>query len=158
MRIVTLAAILGTLVQPALAQDDPQGPYVDDRSSPQALVRSLYNAINRKEYGRAWSYFSEPPAANVEAYGEGYASTESVELVVGTPAEEGAAGSVYYVLPVAIAARGTDGAPPRIFSGCYTMRLANPQVQVEAFQPLRIEKGRLHQLLGNGQPFDETKA
>ena len=148
MRIVTLAAILGTLVQPALAQDDPQGPYVDDRSSPQALVRSLYNAINRKEYGRAWSYFSEPPAANVEAYGKGYASTESVELVVGTPAEEGAAGSIYYVLPVAIAARGTDGAPPRIFSGCYTMRLANPQVQVEAFQPLRIEKGRLAPAVG----------
>ena len=123
MRIVTLAAIL--VVQPALAQDDPQGPYVDDRSSPQALVRSLYNAINRKEYGRAWSYFSEPPAASVEAYGEGYASTESVELVVGTPAEEGAAGSVYYTLPVAIAARGTDGWPTRRFRSRRSSRCAS---------------------------------
>ena len=29
--------------------------YLDDRSSAQAILNSYYNAINRKEYARAWS-------------------------------------------------------------------------------------------------------
>lgn len=143
MRITSAAALLAmsALTQPSWAQTG-EGYYLDDRSSPQALVRSLYNAIGRKEYGRAWSYFATPPADTIEAYAEGYADTESIELEVGAPAEEGAAGSVYYTLPVAIEARGADG-KERVFAGCYTMRMANPQVQAEEFQPMRIEKGRL---------------
>ena len=33
--------------------------YLDDRSDAGALVRSFYNALNRHEYSRAWSYFGE---------------------------------------------------------------------------------------------------
>lgn len=116
--------------------------YLDDRSDAKTLVRSLYNAINRKEYARAYGYFAEPPADNVEAYAEGFENTESVELLTGASAEEGAAGSVFTTLPVAIRAAMSDGGE-KVFAGCYTTRLANPQTQADSFKPLMIEEGAL---------------
>jgi hypothetical protein len=127
---------------PVLAQEEP---YLDDRSSPQALVRSLYNAINRKEFARDYAYFANPPAATLDDYAKGYGDTESVTLVVGTPASEGAAGSTFYSLPVAISAAGAN---EQVFAGCYTLRLANPQVQGQPFVPLSIEKGALKPVSG----------
>ncbi|MCO5065873.1 MAG: DUF1176 domain-containing protein [Rhizobiaceae bacterium] len=117
--------------------------YVDDRSSVSAIVRSLYNAVNRKEYARAWSYYGEQkPAPDLDAYAKGYSSTESIQLAFGATENEGAAGSVFYTLPVAIEATSADGST-MVFAGCYTARLANPQVQDVNFTPLHIEKGEL---------------
>jgi hypothetical protein len=136
MRIHLLAIAAAFLALPANAEE----LYLDDRSDPAALVKSLYNAVNRKEYARAWSYFSTKPAADLDAYAQGYADTESVRVAVGVPSEEGAAGSVYYYLPVAIEARSA-GSDSQIYAGCYELRLANPQIQAEDFMPLHIEKG-----------------
>ncbi len=158
----TTAAILAALQAPALAQDEP---YLDDRSSPETLLQSLYNAVNRKEYARAYDYFATPPAASLDAYQEGYADTDHVALVTGTASSEGAAGSIVYSLPVAIRARASDGGE-RVFAGCYTLRLSNPQIQGTPYAPLHIEKaemkpatGELHDVLpascGDGTP-DET--
>lgn len=121
--------------------------YLDDRSDATMLVRSLYNAIDRKEYARAYGYFAEPPAESVEAYAEGFADTEGVEVLTGAAAEEGAAGSVFTTLPVAIRATKSDGGET-FFAGCYTTRLANPQVQAESFTPIMIEDGTLEQADG----------
>lgn len=127
---------------PALAQDADQPAYLDDRSSPGALVRSLYNAVNRQEYARAWSYFAAPPAADIDAYAQGYADTEHVDVIAGTAHEEGAAGSIYYEVPVAIRARGLDGSE-EVFAGCYTLRMSNPANPGDAFSALHIERGSL---------------
>lgn len=127
---------------PAPAQEEP---YLDDRSTPQALVRSLYNAINRKEYARAYAYFANPPAPTLNDYAKGYDETEAVTLVVGTPAQEGAAGSTFYTLPIAISAAGAN---EQVFAGCYTMRLTNPQIQGDPYKPLAIEKGSLSPVSG----------
>ena len=134
-----LACILAATAFPAVAQD---ADYIDDRSSPAALMRSLYNAINRREYARAWSYFAQPPAADLEAYAAGYADTQTVELITGVAREEGTAGSFYYQLPVAIRAQAGDGSA-RVFSGCYTMRLQDPSVAGDAFEPMHIESATL---------------
>jgi len=139
-----LAAFLAT---PAHAQE----AYVDDRSTPTALARSLYNAINRGEYARAYSYFANPPSPTIEAYAKGYEGTERVELVTGTPREEAAAGSIYFELPVAIRALGTNGTDS-VFAGCYTMRMPNPE-HTEQFEPLHVERGTLHPAQ---EPFDEA--
>lgn len=130
-------------VPPALAEE----PYLDDRSTPAALIHSLYNAVNRHEYARAFSYFSEPPAKDVDTYAKGYEKTDHVKIVTGEPGSEGAAGSTYYDLPVAIEAVGTDG-NSKIFAGCYTLRLANPQIQGAPYNPLHIEKGSLKSASG----------
>ena len=72
-------------------------PYLDDRSNADALVRSLYNAIDRKEYARAWDYFVEKkPARDFAAFVSGYQNTQTVGVKTGSVSEEGAAGSVFY--------------------------------------------------------------
>ncbi|MCW5695865.1 MAG: DUF1176 domain-containing protein [Bauldia sp.] len=133
------AVILAALAAPAFAQ---QPPFLDDRSSGPALIRSLYNAIERQEYARAWDYFAEPPAASYEAYVAGYADTASVRITTGNASEEGAAGSVYFEVPVILEATATDGTVS-VFVGCYTVRQVNPAIQDPPFRPMQITAGRL---------------
>lgn len=115
--------------------------YFDNRSDAAALVQSLYNAVNRKEYARAWSYFSEPPASSLEEYAAGFSDTESVKIRTGRVMEEGAAGSIVYQLPLALEAHASDG-NVRVFSGCYSLRMVNPEIATDAFTPLSITSGR----------------
>lgn len=132
-----------TCAAPANAAETLTPPaYVDDRSSPDALVRSLYNAVNRREYARAWSYFSEPPAASFDAFVDGYADTESVDVATGRPSSDGAAGSVFHAIPVAIRATNTAG-EETTFAGCYRIRAINPGIQDPPYRPLQIVKGAL---------------
>ncbi len=128
-----------------------EAPYVDDRSDPAAVVRSLYNAIDRHEYARAWDYFGDAkPAKDFDAFVKGYGGTDRVAVETGTASEEGAAGSVYFSLPVAIRATAPDG-KEQVFAGCYTLRQVNAQVQEPPFNPIHIEKGEL-------KPSDEDFA
>lgn len=139
------AALVGVLVLlavPAFAQDDEA--YRDDRSDAVALVQSLYNAINRQEFLRAWSYFDEvaKPGAP-EAFAEGYADTERVTVHPGEPQTEGAAGTLYTRLPVVIEAVTTDGAST-VYAGCYITRLAQPaNQQTPPIMPLHIVAAEL---------------
>ena len=117
--------------------------YIDDRSDAASLVRSLYNAINRKEFARAWDYFGDTkPASDFDSFVKGYEGTQAVKVITGAVSSEGAAGSTFFSVPVAIAATGADG-QEQVFAGCYTARLVSPQLQEQNFQPLHLEKGAL---------------
>ncbi|MGB3390541.1 MAG: DUF1176 domain-containing protein [Pseudaminobacter sp.] len=136
-----LAATVSMLLAYAAAAAEPV--YLDNRSDADSLVRSFYNAINRQEYSRAWEYFGEvKPAKDFESFVAGYEQTGEVEVVTGDAGVEGAAGSTYFNIPVAILARSKDDSEA-VFAGCYTARLANPQVQEPPFSGLHIEKGTL---------------
>ena len=152
MKSVLLAiALLSATAIPAIAAD---GKYFDDRSDAAALVRSLYNAVSRKEYSRAWDYFGEQkPAVTFDKFVEGYADTERVDVATGGISEEGAAGSTFFQVAVAIQATGKNG-DQSVFVGCYTARLANPQIQATPFVPLHLEKGVLKPASEDGQLTD----
>ncbi len=144
MRRVLFAATafcsLAVIGQTAHATD---APYVDDRTDATAVVRSLYSAINRHEFSRAWSYFGETkPAKDFDTFVKGYDGTDAVEVKTGAVSEDGAAGSIYYAVPVAIRAKAKDGSE-KIFAGCYTVRQVNAQIQEPPFDPIHIEKGEL---------------
>jgi hypothetical protein len=128
MRKTILAAAVSVSVAGVVAPLDVRAAepdYLDDRSDAEAVVKSFYNAINRREFSRAWSYFGESkPSANFESFVTGFEDTKSVRVVTGEPGAEGAAGSTYFNVPVAIAATGADDTE-RVFAGCYTARLAN---------------------------------
>ena len=131
--------------QTALAADDtPEAPYVDDRSSADAVIRSLYSAINRHEFARAWGYFGETkPAKDFDSFVKGYDGTDKVEVETGSVSDEGAAGSIFYNVPVAIRATDKTGGE-KVFAGCYTLRQVNAQIQAAPpFDPIHIEKGAL---------------
>ena len=140
------ALVLAGALLPAAARAEPA--YQDDRSTPEALVASLYNAINRHEFARAYSYFSKPPAKDIDAYAKGFADTAEVKVLTGTAGSEGAAGSTYYNLPVAIEAVDAKGGS-KLYAGCYTLRLADPQIQADKYDPLHIEKGILKPAKGS---------
>jgi len=111
MRSALLAATaffsLATISQTAFAADE--APYVDDRSDAAAVVRSLYSAINRHEFARAWGYYGDTkPAKDFDTFVKGYDGTDKVDVETGAVSDEGAAGSIYYSVPVAIRATGKD--------------------------------------------------
>lgn len=141
---LSTVAVLASSAVYASAQD--QVAYVDDRSDGPALVRSLYNAINRHEYARAYSYFSEP-ADSYESFVQGYAKTVDVQVLTGSVTQEGAAGSIYAPVPVAI--KSTEkGGKEKIFAGCYITRIANAAIQEPPFSPLLIESAELEKVAG----------
>ncbi len=140
MRFVRLALIFFSLARlTTLAQAEV--PYFDDRSDAASLVTSLYNAINRHEFGRAYGYFAEPPAKSFTEYEDGFSDTVRVELDVGPVSEEGAAGSVFYTVPVAIKSINAD-TTEKVFAGCYTVRRINAQQDAPA-RALEITAGKL---------------
>lgn len=145
-----LAIILSTClaVSAAQAQTEAEARYLDDRSSAADVVRSLYNAIGRGEYLRAWSYFDEGGRPDYEKFAEGYAGTAKVRLLVGAESAEGAAGTVYWTVPVAIEAVRDDGTTA-VFAGCYQLSQPNPASQATPpFQPIGIREGTLRKVDG----------
>ncbi len=121
--------------------------YLDDRSSGVQVLRSLFNAVNRREYLRAWSYWEvgSPERPDFETFSAGYRVTDVVALAVGEPVSDAGAGQIYYTVPVALRAIETDGRQ-RNFAGCYILHLTNPSLQAEPpFQPLAIRSAMLEE-------------
>lgn len=138
------ASVLAGCSPGANAQD--QTAYLDDRSDGAALIRSLYNAINRQEYARAYSYFAKP-FDDYPSFVKGYANTVSVQVIIGTVTPEGAAGSIYAPVPVAI--KSTEkGGKEHVFAGCYITRIVSSAIQEPPFAPLHIESAELEEVDG----------
>jgi len=144
MKRFCLAALASSAVMAAAAPAAAQeAPYIDDRSDASQLVKSLYSAISRHEYARAWDYFGEDkPAKDFDSFVKGYEDTDRVTVITGPVSEEGAAGSRFFEVPVAIQAVGKDGSE-RMFGGCYSARLTQPQLQEPPFAPMHLVKGAL---------------
>jgi hypothetical protein len=114
-----------TLLVQACEPIPPESAY-EDREGPVRLLASYFNAINRKEYRRAWEYWESPPNRSYEDFEKGYAETASVLLVVRPPVRvEGAAGSMYAGIPTLLVATHIDGSR-HAFVGCYVGRRVNP--------------------------------
>lgn len=122
--------------------------YIDNRSDPVELLRSLFNAINRQEYVRAYSYW-ESGAQNLPdlaQFEQGYTKTQSVQLMAGTAITGVGAGQIYYQVPVTLLAQLADGST-QTFVGCYRLHLGNPSMQAEPpFHPLGIEAANVQQV------------
>jgi hypothetical protein len=127
--------------------------YLDDRSTPEQTVRSLYNAVNRKEYVRAYSYW-DPNAPQLQPFDQfqsGYQNTSSVQLTLGTATTDAGAGQLNYAVPAAIAATTIDG-QTTTFVGCYMLHLTNPALQTDPpYQPMAIRSANVQQVTG-GNP------
>lgn len=152
MSRILIAALAAAIALPVLAAE-PSDQFIDDRSSPSRVVTSLYNAIDRHEYLRGWSYFAPDGAPPYEEFRDGYAETENVALRIGDVQSEGAAGSIHSSVPVAIEATGTDGGKA-VFTGCYLLTQVQPGAQdTPPFRPIQIDSGTLED---SDQPFDEA--
>ncbi len=137
-------------------KDITSANYLDDRSGPVEVLSSMFNAINLRQYARAYSYWenagSSSPVPPFDQFQQGYANTASVLLTTGTPVSSLGAGQIYYSLPAVIVAKTTSGAT-QTFSGCYRFHLARPDIQgVPPFLPLAIQSATVNSAANNADP------
>ena len=120
--------------------------FLDDRSGPLETVTSLLNALNRKEYVRAYGYYQNPSVypGSYYPYAAGYANTATITAVFGTSQSQVAAGNPYYKQPLAMRVQKTD-ASIQTFVGCYTLQLVQPAGQsAPPFHPMGITAGEFN--------------
>jgi hypothetical protein len=134
-------AVEQPIVPSMAAASAPEAPaYLDDRSSAEALINSFYNAVNRREYARAYSYWraDTPELPPYNAFVAGYQATQIVQARYGAVAGDAGAGQARYAVPVALSVETTGGT--EYFVGCYTLHLSSPGAQATPpYQPLAIE-------------------
>ena len=115
-----------------LGSDLVSPPLFANWNDPVALINAYYNAINRREYARAYGYWENPGASNgvtasFEDFASGYANTAAVNITTGDVTSDAGAGSIFYQVPAVIAATQSDGAVQRFF-GCYLLHRANVEI------------------------------
>jgi hypothetical protein len=149
LAIITTAMTLLPAAGAAFAQDhEPEPGYVDDRSTPEAVIRSLYDAVNRREYARAYGYWEpgSPDLPPFDQFEQGYADTVSVDLTIGDVVGGVGAGQLYFSVPVTLVATISDGST-QTFVGCYILHLGRPQLQaIPPFQPMAIQRANVRQV------------
>jgi hypothetical protein len=102
-----------------------KAPVSSEYELPEALLRAYYDAINAKDYARAYGYWENPPNPTLEEFTQGYSNTASVAVLLGQPVLQGAAGSQYARIPTVLAATTNSGGL-EMFSGCYVARETTP--------------------------------
>lgn len=125
-------------VAPAAAQT----AYMDDRSSPEAVVASLYNAINMQDFARAWSYFDPDRAPSFSAYVRGFNDTDRVDVRTFAAEPVATETGALWNVPVVLEARQDDGTL-QVFAGCYQLAQAEPRRR-PPYTPIAILQGHLH--------------
>jgi hypothetical protein len=105
-----------------------QIPFYEDRTDPAAFLQSFYNAINRKEYQRAYSYFDQgADKPTYDKFVQGYKDTASVTVYTGKVTTDAGAGNVYASVPTVLVATHTDNTV-HTFYGCYILHHTNPGI------------------------------
>lgn len=106
---------------------DNSRPAYDFRDTPPDVLASLFDAVNRQDYGRAYNYW-ENLTTTPEQFAQGYADTSQVIVALIPPSSIGAAaGSMYAQIPTFLLATHNDGTI-HPFQGCYVTRRTNPGV------------------------------
>jgi len=122
-------------------------PLIANWNDPLALIHSYYNAINRHEYARAYSYWENPGAPNgvtasFAEFANGYANTAAVNVITGDVTSEAGAGNIFYQVPTLIAATQADGALQR-FYGCYLLHRVNVPIGDTTPYPLALRAAHI---------------
>lgn len=132
---------------------EPQDGPRDGQNDPIATLAGYYEAINAKNYRRAYRYWQSPPQS-FEQFARGFAETDRVRVLIDPSTQlEGAAGSAYAEISTIVVAT-TRSAGERVFAGCYVMRRSN--VQDNGWQIYRADlstipwNARVSRLLSQG--------
>lgn len=91
-----------------------------------AILLSFARAIELKEYDQAWNMLgtSAKREWSKSAFNEVFANLDKITVAVPDGMMEGAAGSVYYTVPMSITSTDTDGRPIAI-EGPIVLRRVN---------------------------------
>jgi hypothetical protein len=148
----------GSPIQPAPVtnpKDITKANYLDERSNAVDVLSSLFNAVNRKEYVRAYAYWeTNSKVGPFDKFQQGYANTASVQLTTGKVISGNGAGQIYYTVPAVLKAKTTGGST-QTFTACYILHLSRPEIQgTPPFQPLAIQSATAKQVSGESDTED----
>jgi hypothetical protein len=119
-------SIPATPTQSPSASQDPS-PDTSQQAAVQ-VIRDYYDAINRRDYDRAYQYWANNGEASNQSFDQfkqGFSDTASVIVEVGEPSKvEGAAGSLYIEIPITLTAKTVNGSVQH-FTGSYSLRRVN---------------------------------
>jgi hypothetical protein len=124
-----LLGLLGNEVRPRGTPTNV--PSYENRAEVVPALLSYYNAINRKDYRRAYSYWDNPGTSptstppDFTTFSQGYANTAYVAVTLGAPNGDAGAGNFYAAVPVVLVATQTDGSVQK-FAGCYVVHSTDP--------------------------------
>ncbi len=122
--------------------------YIDNRTGPIELLQSLFNALNRHEYVRAYSYWQSaaPDLPGLDQFTQGYSATQLVTPTFGLVTPDAGAGQIRYMVPTTLKTANSDGSQ-QTFVGCYFLNIGNPDLQTQPpFQPLAIKSANVKQV------------
>lgn len=132
------------------AQDStatPNAVVVADTSSPAAVIRRYYAAIDARDYAAAYALWGQRGVASGQTRGQfaaGFTRTGQVRVSIGDSIRiEGAAGSQYATVPVIVDAVLQSGERQH-FAGSYTLRRAMVDGATADERRWHIESARLH--------------
>ncbi len=112
---------------PGATDPVPAAPAEPGAAEAAAVVRSYYGAINAGQHGRAYGMWSDGGRASgqtADQFARGFGDTARVSVSTGEPGRvEGAAGSRYVTIPVAVETVHADGSVHH-YDGSYTLRRA----------------------------------
>lgn len=136
-------------VTPALPVPAPAAPTEPGAAEAAAVVRSYYGSINAGQYPRAYALWSDGGRASGQTasqFAGGFSDTAKVTVSTGEPGRvEGAAGSRYVTIPVAVEAVQADGSV-RHYDGSYTLRRAVVEGATAEQRQWRISDADLRQV------------
>ncbi len=116
-------------------------------STPVAIVRRYYAAIAAHDYHAAYALWGQNGQASHQSrtqFAAGFAQTANVHVTITDSVRiEGAAGSQYATIPVAVDATLRDGSVQH-FTGTYTLRRAMVTGASEADRRWHIYSAELH--------------
>jgi hypothetical protein len=95
--------------------------------TPDELLTSYYNAISRKEYDRAYSYWregSDQRAKDAKEFSYGFLASQKITAQFGNATTNGAAGTIYAEVPAIIFETTADG-KDKAFCGKYVLNRSN---------------------------------
>jgi len=137
---------------PASAETPVADPSPPEEPTPQdavAVVRDYYAAIDDHNYAHAWVLWSDSGRASGQTppqFADGFANTTGVAVQADAPGRvDGAAGSRYIQVPVAIDATQRDGSV-RKYAGVYTLRRAVVDGATADQRAWRIASAKMHEV------------
>ena len=121
------ATLLGGYLSPAAAR---QATTFDQRDHPIFVIASYYDAINQRDYARAYGYWrNQPPNGDtLQQFAQGFADLQSVRVLAHLPVGGGvAAGTGHADVPVIVIASLLNGTE-QIYAGCFRSATFNVPV------------------------------
>ena len=119
----------------------------DNVETPENVMLSFEDAINNKDYERAWNYWSSAPSDNYEKWKKGYAGTKNISLYYKLKDTDAGAGNRWVTYSVRMFSVDTKG-KKHLYEGEYTLHSTNPDLydSKNMWPGWKIEKGQFKKI------------